>query len=288
MLCRRPGVNRWLDTAARPGDVVEQLEPVDPHMELLKAAENRFNGVDVDADSLPQDAEFFAASLEHSVACWREQGKRVIWLEIPAARARLIPVAVEAGFVFHHTSTEYLMLTRRLDEKAHVPDHATHYIGAGGVVLDTEGNLLTVVERYYRTAGQPPRYKLPGGALQQGEHLADGVIREIREETGIDTVFESVVCFRHWHGYRYGKSDIYFVCRLHPLNHEICRQEEEIAECRWMPVDEYLQQAHVSPFNQRVVQAALTSTGLITESIEGYGDQNRYEIFKPAPPTTPG
>ena len=36
--------------------------------------------------------------------------------------------------------------------------------------------------------------------------------------------------FRHWHGYRYGKSDIYFVCRLAPLSEELTMQTEELEE----------------------------------------------------------
>ena len=73
-----------------------------------------------------------------------------------------------------------------------------------------------------------PAYKLPGGALHQGEHLLDGVMREVYEETGVRAKFESLVCLRHWHGYRYGKSDIYFICRLSPLSEEINMQAEEM------------------------------------------------------------
>ena len=66
------------------------------------------------------------------------------------------------------------------------------------------------------------------------------MVREVLEETGVRTRFEAVVCLRHWHGYRYGKSDIYFVCRLSPLSREITMQEEELEAALWMPVDEYL------------------------------------------------
>jgi 8-oxo-dGTP pyrophosphatase MutT (NUDIX family) len=150
------------------------------------------------------------------------------------------------------------------------------------VVLNERRELLVVWERTHRT-NRRRYYKLPGGALRQGEHIVDAVIREVREETGILTQFEALVCFRHWHGYRYGKSDIYFVCRLSPLTHEITLQEEEIAEGLWMPVDDYLTSGDVGVFNKRIVQAALNGDGaLVPTWIEGYQSEPAVrEIFLP-------
>ena len=251
-------------------------------MELLKSKGNAFGGVVIDPTALPVRAETFAATLAGSLQQWAAQGLKVVWLEIPLEQANLIPVAVDAGFSFHHSSTDCLMLTQQLVPGAFVPPYASHYIGAGGVVLNEQQELLVVWERAHSHNGRR-YYKLPGGALHQGEHLVDGVIREVREETGIDTQFETLVCFRHWHGYRYGKSDIYFVCRLSPLTQEITPQEEEIAECLWMPVGEYMANEHVGVFNKRIVQAALDGTHpLVPTWIDGYQtDPAAREIFVP-------
>jgi 8-oxo-dGTP pyrophosphatase MutT (NUDIX family) len=108
----------------------------------------------------------------------------------------------------------------------------------------------------------------------------DAAIREVLEETGVHTQFESLACFRHWHGYRYGKSDIYFVCRLSPLSSEITMQEEEIEECLWMPVDNYLSSEATSIFNRRIVKSALDHPGLVRESLQGFDDRER-EFFMP-------
>jgi 8-oxo-dGTP pyrophosphatase MutT (NUDIX family) len=202
-----------------------------------------------------------------------------VWLNVPIERAALIPVAAAAGFRFHHSNEGDLMMTCRLVEDAFIPNHATHYIGVGGVVLNDRQELLVVCERHRRT--RQPYYKLPGGALLPGEHLVDAVLREVLEETGVQTRFEALVCFRHWHGYRYGKSDIYFVCRLSPLSEAVTMQVEEIEECFWMPVQDYLASDLVSVFNKRIVQAALSSPGVATEWIDGYGDATRYEFFMP-------
>jgi 8-oxo-dGTP pyrophosphatase MutT (NUDIX family) len=256
-------------------------------MKILEATPNPFRGIVLNPAALPTSTQEFRQRLQHSLAAWKEEGYRVVWLEIPIAQAPLIPIAVEAGFVFHHTNEghvhaaeNYLMLTYRLEEGALIPAYASHYIGVGGVVLNDRQELLVVSEQHRRDKSRP-YYKLPGGALHQGEHLVDGAIREVLEETGVQTKFESVVCFRHWHGYRYGKSDIYFICRLSPLNEEISRQDEEIEECLWMPVGEYLNSDYVALFNRQIVQAALTSEGVMPTWIDGYTDPDLREFFMP-------
>ncbi len=148
------------------------------------------------------------------------------------------------------------------------------------MVLNTRRELLVVNELHRRDLSRP-YYKLPGGALQPGEHLVNAVTREVLEETGVRARFESLVCFRHWHGYRWKKSDIYFICRLSPLSEEITIQADEIEESKWMPVDEYLASEYVGIFNKRVVMAALESPGVAPELIDGYGDEVNYEIFMP-------
>lgn len=247
---------------------------------MLNSKINPFGGCVVEADTLPESPEDFGLRLATSIAGWRQQGIKVAWLTLPISRAALIPVAVGAGFLFHHTDEGALTLTLRLVEGAYVPPGATHFIGAGGVVLTAERELLVVSERH-RRAGTGRHYKLPGGALHPREHIAAAVAREILEETGIETRFRSLVCFRHWHGYRDGKSDIYFVCRLEPLTTGITCQREELDECRWMPVDEYLAHDEVSVFNKRVVRAALRGDLIVPEEIAGYGAPETHELFMP-------
>ena len=249
-------------------------------MQPLEATPDPFNGIAPDPDALPHDPLAFKQALDYSLEAWEEDGFRVVWLKLPVSRSSLVPVAVNAGFIYHHAEESYVQLTRKLVDDAYIPSHATHYIGVGGVVINDAKELLVVSERYRRRGGGPA-YKLPGGALQPREHLVDAAIREILEETGVTTTFQSLVCFRHWHDYRFGKSDIYFVCRLSPLSLEINMQESEIAECLWMPVGEFLGGESISPFNKRIVGAALDSPGVVPAEVEGYGDPDRYEFFMP-------
>ncbi|MFW5745120.1 MAG: NUDIX domain-containing protein, partial [Spirochaetota bacterium] len=263
-------------------------------MAVLASETNSFGGRIVDPAALPADPVAFEADLADSLTAWRSERIRVVWLQIPIERSELVPVAVAAGFVYHHATERTLQLTASIEPESYVPPFATHYIGAGGVVLDEERNLLVIQERHHRRK----HYKLPGGALHPGEHIVDAVVREVEEETGIRTEFVSLVCFRHWHGYRHGKSDIYFVTRLRPLMHEIELDPAEIAECFWMPVDDYLAHPDTHAFNRRIVQAALdleaAGSGLPVggetadavgcpvlrpESIPDYGTPQTHELF---------
>ena len=248
-------------------------------MEPIEFAPDRFGGVVTEADGLPHDPGEFEERLRYSLELWTSQGYRAVWMTIPNERVALVPSAVTAGFSYHHAADSRLLLTRRLVDGAFIPPYATHYVGVGGVVVNDNDELLVVSERYRRGSG--PAYKLPGGALHPGEHIEHAALREVLEETGIRTRFESLVCFRHWHGYRYGKSDIYFVCRLSPLTLEIDMQTEEIAECLWMPVADYLGSETVSDFNKRIVSAALGSPGVVTTTVDGYGTPDTHEFFLP-------
>jgi 8-oxo-dGTP pyrophosphatase MutT (NUDIX family) len=253
-------------------------------MQILTHTTNQFRGVHIDHEQLPADPDEFRTQLAHSLQAWAAAGLKVAWLELPVSQARLIPIATEAGFSFHHTDEDTLTLTHRLDPAAFVPAYATHYIGAGGVVLNPRRELLVVTEQHRRDMSRP-YYKLPGGALHPGEHLVDAVIREVYEETGVQAKFEALVCFRHWHGYRYGKSDIYFICRLSPLSEEIAIQQDEIEESLWMPVKSYLESEYVSVFNKRIVAAALDSPGVTPCAIDGYAEPSKYEFFMPNGPS---
>ncbi len=246
---------------------------------LIASHPDHFKGEIIDTETLTASAEEFEAQLAESIKAWKDNATRVVWLELDEGHTSLVPVAAGAGFVYHHAEPGNLVMTLRLDESAYIPPYATHYIGVGGVVLRDPETLLVVSERFRR--GRPRYYKLPGGALLQGEHIEDAIVREISEETGIEARFVSLACFRHWHGYRYGKSDIYFVCRLDAVTTEIHHQEEEIEECFWMPLKEYLNHPEVHAFNRRIVRAVLEGPGMVLDPIEGYGTPETHELFMP-------
>ena len=62
-------------------------------------------------------------------------------------------------------------------------------VGVGAVIVK-EGKVLLVKRRYEPLAG---RWSLPGGTLELGETLAEGVAREMREETGLEVEVGPVI-----------------------------------------------------------------------------------------------
>merc|ERR1719221_533507 len=107
-----------------------------------------------------------------------------------------------------------------------------------------DDNRILVVEERFATAAH---WKLPGGYVDPGEGLAEAAVREIREETGIETEFRSIVAFRHGHNFNFGCSDIYIVVALKPLSEAIHTDQKEIAKCQWMPLQEYAVHPLVTP-----------------------------------------
>ena len=57
----------------------------------------------------------------------------------------------------------------------------TPLVGVGAVVVD-QGRVLLVRRGREPLKGQ---WSLPGGMLEVGESLSDGVVREVKEETGL-------------------------------------------------------------------------------------------------------
>lgn len=250
-----------------------------PNFKSLHFRTNNYAAVIVDGGTLPTDPAEFASLLPQALTQWRQDAFRSVWLEIPIAKATLIAVATAHGFEFHSTDPDALTLTLRLAEGVTLPGGATHQIGAGGVVINDKNELLVIVERAHAQT-MPNYFKLPGGAVDPRERIADAVEREVWEETGVKAKFEAVATFRHWIDYRPNMSDIYVICRLTPLTYEITPQLSEVDRALWMPLDDYLNHPDVSVFNKRVVELALSDDGLHSGWFEGYDtDQNMRELF---------
>ncbi|MCO6453089.1 MAG: NUDIX domain-containing protein [Caldilineales bacterium] len=246
---------------------------------LLNARTNEYGGLHCSADDLPDSATDFAAMLADAVAQWREQGYFLVWLPIPIQRANLIPSAVAAGFEFHHASENQLMLTKRMTPDAFIPPYALHAVGVGGAVFNEREEVLVVIEKKHAPT-RPGYYKLPGGLLDPGEHIVDALVREIREETGVETRFESLVTIRHQHNWRFGASSLYLVCRMSPLSSEITIEEAEIAEAKWMRLADFWGDPQVHEFNKHIVRTAWEQRGLKPVSIASYASRPRlFEVL---------
>uniref|UniRef100_A0A7S2RKT8 Nudix hydrolase domain-containing protein n=2 Tax=Eucampia antarctica TaxID=49252 RepID=A0A7S2RKT8_9STRA len=161
----------------------------------------------------------------------------------------------KSNFELHHVNTteQTIVLKQWLlpDKEDKIPPLATHQVGCAGLVLSEKNEILLVKEWQggYHNRTPSKHWKLPGGLLDAGESFGDASCREVFEETGISTKFESLLSFWHRHGLTFGKSDLYVVCLLHPTttnnnkdsNQTIQVDPMEISDAKWMPIDEFLQ-----------------------------------------------
>ncbi|KAF9603204.1 hypothetical protein IFM89_034537 [Coptis chinensis] len=162
---------------------------------VLDAAEDNYEGVIVDPDRLPINSSAFASMLQSSLSHWRSKGKKGVWLKLPTERSDLVPIAVKQGFHYHHAEREYVMLTIWISEgPSMLPANASHQVGVGGFVINDNNEVLVVQEKHC-TPACAGLWKLPTGFILESEEIYTGVVREVKEETGIDTEFVEVISF---------------------------------------------------------------------------------------------
>ena len=115
----------------------------------------------------------------------------------------------------------------------------THIVSAGGIVEDGSGNILLV-------KAHDDGWVYPGGITEVGENLIEGVIREIKEESGIEVAVShliNVVSSTAVHKWYDGTTDVPtkvmfdFVCIAEGGE---LTTSDETSECRWVPRDQAL------------------------------------------------
>ncbi|XP_061340686.1 nudix hydrolase 2-like [Gastrolobium bilobum] len=227
---------------------------------LLRAVEDRHGGVIVTMED-PMDSLVFASLLEASISHWKGQGKKGVWIKLPIEHSNLVDAAVKAGFRYHHAEPDYLMLAYWIPNTPDtLPANASHRVAIGAFVMNTNNEVtvtyiniksleqvfgvLVVQESNGRFSGRGI-WKLPTGAVNEGEDICTAAIREVKEETGIETEFVEVLAFREKHRSFFQKSDLFFVCMLQPHSFNIQRQVSEIEAAQWMPIDDYVAQPFV-------------------------------------------
>jgi len=89
---------------------------------------------------------------------------------------------------YHHAKKGKVVLLGWLpeDDTNNVPEYPYTGIGVGGLLINSNNQVLMVKEKYAFS----DFYKLPGGHVDKGEDLHTAAIREVKEETGIDATFK--------------------------------------------------------------------------------------------------
>ncbi|KAI8524895.1 hypothetical protein RHMOL_Rhmol13G0184900 [Rhododendron molle] len=243
--------------------------------QLLSGRNDDHGGVIVEMSTEPVDAVVFGSLLRASILHWRQEGKKGVWIKVPIELVNLVEPAVKEGFYFHHAEPRYLMLVYWIPETpSTIPVNATHRVGIGGFVMNEKKEVLVVQEKSGILRGTGV-WKFPTGVVEEGEDICDAAVREVKEETGIDTKFVEILAFRQSHKSFFEKSDLFFVCLLQPLSFNIQPQESEIEAAQWMPFKEYTAQQFV----QKNEVLKYISDVCLSKS------EGKYSGFSPVPTT---
>ncbi|KAJ0112242.1 hypothetical protein Patl1_01825 [Pistacia atlantica] len=216
---------------------------------VLDADEDSYGGVTVNMEK-PMDSKVFTSVLRTSLSYWRQQGKRGVWIKLPIHLANLVEPTVQEGFRYHHAEPDYLMLVYWIPKTSDtIPTNSSHRIGVCAFVLNDKREVLVVKERSGQFGGTDV-WKLPTGVAEEGEDIWTAAIREVKEETGVDTEFVEVLAFRQSHRAFFRKSDLMFVCMLRPCSSDIQKQDSEIEAAQWMAAEDYAAQLFVREHEQ--------------------------------------
>ncbi|TDD32789.1 NUDIX domain-containing protein [Actinomadura sp. KC06] len=136
------------------------------------------------------------------------------------------------GSVVHRlTARAWRRLGGRMQWRLARLRHRTFLVYAGGLVRDDQGRILLLRHRLW------PAYRawgLPGGYVDAGERLEDGVAREVREETSLEVQVSGPPAaiasgFRH-------RVEAYYEARV--IGGDLGLDAAEILEARWYPLDD--------------------------------------------------
>ncbi|CAL2251059.1 unnamed protein product [Prunus armeniaca] len=152
---------------------------------------------------------------------------------------------MQEGFWYHHAEPDYLMLVYWIPQTPHtLPANATHRVGIGAFVINPNREVLVVQEKSGLLRGTGV-WKFPTGVVDEGEDICAAAVREVKEETGIDSEFVEILAFRQSHKSFFEKSDLFFVCMMQPLSFDIQKHDQEIEAAQWMAFEEYAAQPFV-------------------------------------------
>lgn len=160
---------------------------------------------------------------------------------------------------------------------------ARHFIGVGGIVINDDKALLVKL-KYGRAANK--FWLIPGGFLEAGETLNEGVTREIFEETGMKVEPQGVIGVRTMVRNSDNLTDLYCVvkCKLLSPEEPLVPQESEISAVRWIPISECFSNPEVLDYSKVIIRKALENKVLsldmnLNEDRKKRLDLSKYEQF---------
>ena len=236
-----------------------------------------YNGITIEQSSLPNSKDKFELNLDYLIENTKNR-RNVIWIYIDINRSSFIPIATKKGFFFHSCDEKYVLLVKRLVKDAIIPTAANHTLGVGAVVINEKNELLVIKERISNLG-----FKLPGGHIDNGEMISTALVREVKEETGIEVEFESIISLGHFYPHQFHKSNMYILCTAKAKSFEINIEDtEEIIDAKWVSVDDYLSDESVLDYSKAIVETAINQKGFKCANHQTLTHINKdFELFFP-------
>ncbi|MEH7353275.1 NUDIX hydrolase [Neobacillus drentensis] len=150
------------------------------------------------------------------------------------------------------------------------------WLAVSGLVKSSEGHWLVVKKRYGGLKGQ---WSLPAGFVDEGETADEAVIREVKEETGIDCKVKGLI------GLRTGVikeeiSDNMILFLLEPIEEgNVIHQEQELYDARFMAPEELLVERDTSILLHYLITQNVSFIKPGTDGINP-GDRFGYTAYK--------
>ncbi len=238
---------------------------------------DNYNGVVINRQHLTDSTVQFTEQLNRLLQLIKSEGKQLIWFSLSIHQSALIKALTDEGFVFHNCLEDEITLILRIQEDAYAPFVPTHSIGAGALIINEQQQVLLIREKLATHSG----FKLPGGHVELGEKISEAIVREVFEETGIQSEFLGIQGFGSKKVFRFGKSNIYFLCRLKALTETINIQDiDEIAEAKWCDIDELINDENNSFFIREIVKELQDEQGFqLVDLAENSGPHEKHEVF---------
>ena len=234
---------------------------------------DNYEGITIDDTTIPNHIEQFEEEL--IVIIDNLENKKLLWIKLPITKSDFIPLLTKYDFVFHHCNEDDITLLKKLIVDPIVPTARNHTLGVGVVVINENNEILVIRDRIGK------RYKLPGGYIDDDENISTAAVREVKEETGIDVEFTSIIALGHFKPLQFGESNLYVGCTAQALSKEInIIDDYEIIEARWMDLDEFQNHPEILLFNKTIVNTAIKNDGLKFDHIDMFKNRNiDYELF---------
>lgn len=241
----------------------------------INIIKDQYDGVTIDHLTIPENIIHF----EQELLTILEKleilaNKKLLWIKLPIEKSDFIPILTKYDFVFHHCNENDITLLKKLIVNPIIPTARNHTLGVGVVVIKNN-KLLVIKDKIGK------RYKLPGGYIDDDENISTAVVREVKEETGVDVEFTSIIALGHFKPLQFGESNLYVGCSAKALSSEInIIDTQEIIEAKWIDLDEFFNHEEIYLFNKTVVKTAIKNDGLRFESLDMFkGKDIDYELF---------